>query len=335
MTPELSVLIPCKDASATLEEALDSVLGQRGVRLEVLLVDDGSSDGSAELGARLAARHPALRTLRSPGRGLVDALNHGLAQCTAPLVARMDADDISLPGRLAQQRDMLQRDPTLDVLGSRVEAFPESAVAGGLARYVAWQNGLLSAEDHARQLFVEAPLCHPSVMLRRARVLEVGGYREGPFAEDYDLWLRLDAAGARLAKLPEVLLRWRQHAARATLRDPRYARQGFVKLKAPFLAQRLARQPRPLELWGAGPTGRRLARELERLGQRAGRFIDVDPRKVGRIARGAPIVGPEALAAPGERMLVVAVGAAGARDLIRAFLDERGFREGLDYLCAS
>jgi cellulose synthase/poly-beta-1,6-N-acetylglucosamine synthase-like glycosyltransferase len=327
--------MPCRDARETLEEALDSVLSQREVALEVLVVDDGSSDGSAELAARVAAQHRAVRVLRSPGRGLVAALNHGLGECSAALIARMDADDVCLPGRLATQRDALARDATLQVLGTRVEAFPEAAVAGGLARYLAWQNGLLSAEAHAAQLFVEAPLCHPSVMLRREALLGLGGYRGGPFAEDYDLWLRLDAAGARMAKLPEVLLRWRQHPARTTLRDPRYALARFPELKAPFLAQRLARQPRPIDLWGAGPTGKRLARQLEKHGVRVGRFIDIDPRKIGRTARAAPIVAPEALAGPGERWVVVAVGAAGARDLVRAHLDARGFREGQDYLCAS
>jgi len=335
MRPQVSVLMPCKDASDTLEEALDSVLSQRDVALEVLVVDDGSRDGSAELAGRVAARHRAVRVLGSPGHGLVAALNHGLGACTAALLARMDADDVCLPDRLAVQRDALARDPTLQVLGSRVEAFPEAAVAGGLARYLAWQNALLTPEAHAAQLFVEAPLCHPSVMLRREALLALGGYRDGPFAEDYDLWLRLDAAGARMAKLPEVLLRWRQHPARATLRDPRYALARFPELKAPFLARRLALQPRPLDLWGAGPTGKRLVRELEKHGVRVGRFIDIDPRKVGRSARAAPIVSPEALAGPGERWVVVAVGAAGARDLCRAYLDERGFREGPDYLCAS
>ena len=335
MLPDVSVLMPCRNAGDTLEEALDSVLTQRDVALEVLVVDDGSSDGSAELAERIAARHRALRVLRSPGRGLVAALNHGLGECAAPLVARMDADDVCLPGRLSMQRDALASDPTLQVLGTRVEAFPEAAVAGGLSRYLAWQNALLSPDAHAAQLFVEAPLCHPSVMLRRDALLALGGYRDGPFAEDYDLWLRLDAAGARMAKLPEVLLRWRQHPARTTLRDPRYALARFPELKAPFLARRLQLTPRPLDLWGAGPTGKRLARELEKHGVRAARFVDVDPRKIGRTARAAPVVAPEALAGPGERWVVVAIGAAGARDLTRAYLDARGFREGLDYLCAS
>ena len=201
--------------------------------------------------------------------------------------------------------------------------------------YVAWQNALLSPEDHRRQLFVESPLCHPSVMLRRDALHAVGGFRDGAFPEDYDLWLRLDAACFALAKLPDVLLRWRHHAQRATLLDPRYARDRFTELKAPHLARRLLESPRALDVWGAGGTGRKLARALEAHGARAARFIDIDPRKIGRKARGAPIVGVSELAAPGERWVVVALGARGARDLARAELDRRGYREAEDYLWAS
>ena len=162
-----------------------------------------------------------------------------MAAARAPLIARMDADDVCLPGRLHAQLAFMREHPAIAALGTCVEAFPEAEIEQGMRLYVAWQNALLSPEDHRRQLFVEAPLCHPSVMLRRDALHAVGGFRDGGFPEDYDLWLRLDAAGFALAKLPEVLLRWRHHARRATLQDRRYARENFAPLKAPHLARRL------------------------------------------------------------------------------------------------
>jgi hypothetical protein len=172
-------------------------------------------------------------------------------------------------------------------------------------------------------------------MIRRAAFEAVGGYREGPFPEDYDLWLRLDAAGYGLAKVPQVLLRWRQHPAQLTLIDPRYARERFVALKAPYVARRLRSLGRPVEVWGAGATGKRFARALEPHGIRALRFYDVDPRKIGRSARGAPIASLAELPEPGQRCVIIALGARGARDEARAELLRRGHREGVDYLCAS
>jgi glycosyltransferase involved in cell wall biosynthesis len=333
--PEVSVLLPCRDAEDTVAEALESVLAERDVALEVIVVDDGSRDQSAEVIARIGARDPRVRAVRTPRVGIGRALQAAVEAARAPLLARMDADDVSLPGRLRAQLTALHADPALAAIGARVEAFPEHALAEGMRRYVRWQNGLLAAEDHRRQLFVESPLCHPSVMLRADALAKVGGYRDGPFPEDYDLWLRLDAAGFRLAKLPAVLLRWRHRPERATLRDPRYARSRFLELKAPHLARRLLARARAVDVWGAGPTGKQLVRVLESYGVRAARFIDIDPRKIGGSARGAPVVAPERLHAPGAHWVVVALGARGARDLVRNALDALGHREGDDYLCAS
>jgi hypothetical protein len=248
------------------------------------------------------------------------------------MIARMDADDVTLAGRFAAQTDALARDPSLGAIGTQVAIFPSADE--GMLRYVDWLNALVTSQEHARDLFVESPLCHPSVMLRR-RALEVaGGWRHDEGPEDYDLWLRLDAAGFGLAKVPRVLFRWRHHERRATLVDPRYAIERFTECKCRYLSPRLLSRKRPFAVWGAGPTGKRLARALELNGARAARFADIDPRKIGGVARGVPIVAPDALRRD-EETVVVAVGARGARDLIRADLERRGFVEGDDFVCAS
>jgi hypothetical protein len=129
-----------------------------------------------------------------------------------------------------------------------------------------------------------------------------------------------------------VLFEWRTVPGRATFRDPRCAAPRMVLARACFLAPRL--RSRPLWVWGAGKTGRRIARALEPHGVRAEAFVDIDPRKIGRTARGAPIVGPDAVA-PGACTVLVAVGERGARDIVRTRLLARGFEEGRDFICAS
>lgn len=332
MTPQISVLLPYRDAAATLEEAVDSVLSQVGVSVEVILVDDGSRDHGPELIEKLGARHRAVRHLRTPPCGIVPALQTALEVARAPLLARMDADDVSLPERFAQQREHLLAQPTLALSATQVVGFPAADVGEGLRLYIEWQNNLLSPEQHAHALFVEAPVCHPSVMIRAEVLRALGGWRDVPWAEDYDLWLRADAAGYRMAKVGQVLLRWRHHPRRLTFTDVRYSQENMLRAKAPHLARRVLESGRRLVIWGAGVAGKRLSRELEKYGAHPESFIDIDPKKIGRRARGVDIAAPDSLAVC-EVFVVISVAARGARDEIRQFLAERGAVEGTDYLC--
>jgi glycosyltransferase involved in cell wall biosynthesis len=328
----VSVLLPYRDAEDTIDEAARSVLAQQGVELELVAVDDGSRDAGPARMRALAGVDARVHLVESGGAGIVAALARGLAHARGEVVARMDADDIALPGRLAAQIRLLERDARLGAVGTRVS--PLGECGEGMRLYIEWQNALVTPEDHARELFVESPLCHPSVALRRDALEGVGGWRDCAWAEDYDLWLRLDARGWKLAKVPEVGLLWRQRAGRATFADPRYARERFREARAFYLAPKLLRAARPIAVWGAGPTGRRLARDLEAQGAKTARFVDIDPRKIGRTARGVAIVAVDALRR-GDETVVVAVGARGARMLVRARLVELGFVEGRDFVCAA
>jgi len=328
----VSVLMPFRDAGATVQEAAGSILAQEGVDLELVAVDDGSRDDGAARVRALAERDGRVVLVAGEGRGIVAALGRGLAAARGDVVARMDGDDVALPGRLAKQAAALAADATLGVVGTRVQTL--GLCGEGMLRYVAWQNGIVSAADHARELFVESPLCHPSVALRREALDAVGGWHDTAWAEDYDLWLRLDAAGWRIAKVPEVLLLWRQREGSLTFSDTRYSFERFREARARYLAPRLRRSGRAVVVWGAGRTGRLLARALEEHGVRPRGFVDIDPRKVGRMARGAPVFAPEALHA-GEDVVVVAVGARGARETVREQLVARRFVEGRDFVCAA
>jgi len=207
-----------------------------------------------------------------------------------------------------------------------VEIFPREGLTLGLAAYEGWLNSLIEPATILKERFVESPLAHPAALIRASALAEVSGWSEEPWPEDYALWLELMDRGKLLANAPRVLLRWRDHPRRLTRTSPSYSPAAFARLKARYLVRGPLAKRRCI-LWGAGKTGRLFHRELTRLGVGVERFVDVDPAKIGRTLHGAPVVGPDGLMPYRGVHLVAAVGAKGARALIRAHLLARGWVE--------
>jgi len=336
MTPAVSVILPARDAAATLPAALDSLRGQTLREIEILVIDDGSTDATPDIARRAASDDPRVIPIRASGCGIVAALNQGIAAATAPHIARMDADDISHPERLARQKAHLDACADAGLVGCRV-AFGGDAVASrGYALHVDWINGLLKPEEISLHRFIESPFAHPSVMFRRELPARHGGYREGPFPEDYELWLRWLGAGVKMAKLPEELLVWNDPPARLSRTDARYSKEAFFRLKAEYLARWLAKHnPRHPEImtWGAGRLARRRAEMLLPHGIQIVSHVDIAPRLIGRRAVGRPVVHPDEI--PRDAFVVVFVASRGARDLIRARLEAGGRAMGKDFILAA
>jgi len=206
--PEIDVLIPAYNAGTTLDAALASMAGQTISDIRILVVDDGSTDQTPRLLATWAARDPRVQVLRKANGGIVEALNHGLAQCTAEFVARFDADDIAYPQRLRTQLDFLRAHPDHVAVGCDVDHIDDKGASiTGLPR-----PG--SPEDADPLWFParEPYLIHPFVMMRRGPVMDVGGYRPSPNSEDSDLYWRLKERG-RLHNLEERLGQYRVHGS--------------------------------------------------------------------------------------------------------------------------
>ena len=188
--------------------ALLSVLSQTMRDFELLVLDDGSTDASADIAESLA--DPRVRVLRLPARGLVVTLNEGAALCRAPLIGRMDADDLCRPRRLELQASFFDRNPDVDVLGGQVHLFGDHRLRQH--RYPTSHSAIQAAA------VFDSPLVHPTVMFRSS--LLVAGLplydSNQRHAEDYELWTRWLLAGVRFAALPQVLLDYRVHAGQVS-----------------------------------------------------------------------------------------------------------------------
>jgi len=330
--PPVSVVLPFRDEEAYLEGALASLAGQDMPDFEAVMVDDGSTDGSAEIARRWAERDRRFRLVQSGGSGLVEALNTGLARCRGEWVARMDADDESLPMRLGLQLRAAEESGTRTVVSCLVELFPRERVSEGMGLYMRWLNGLTGPEEIERSMFVESPLAHPSAFYHRRTVLAAGGYRDLGVPEDYELWLRLWKLGLGFRKVEEVLLRWRERPDRLSRSSPTYARQRFYRLKAMYLGLVPALACGRAVLWGSGQSGRRLSRWLLREGLDIEAFVDVAPSRIGHRMRGRPIVAPERLESMRGLPVLVCTRSPQAMKEIESWLRASGRREWEDFL---
>ncbi len=328
--------MPVRDAVETIDAALDSVLGSRDVALELVCVDDGSRDGTGARLAERARRDPRVRPVTTPPRGICAALRTGLERARAALVARTDADDEMHPERLAAQVAALRERPATTLVGCRVESFRDGGLPAGWARYTDWCNELIDAPAHRREAFVDCPLPHPTWAFRRDEILRLGGYPELDWPEDLDLLYRVLAAGGRVEKLPRVLHRWRDGATRLSRTDARYARAAMTRVKAHWLPR--VHPMSAAVIWGAGRTGRRLARALGDAGVPIEAMLDVAPRRVGRAWHDIPILSPDVVErdAPAWRAngmrIITAVARLGARAEIRQHLRSAGLEEGTDFV---
>ena len=339
--PFVSILLPVHNAEATLTECVESIRQQTFSDFEVIVVNDASSDASLELLNRWAFEDVRVRVINQSGHlrgdcGLVTALNLGLHHASGNVIARMDADDVMHPQRLQKQADFLRFHQDIDLVATQVELFSSTELQAGYIEYIRWQNTVLTPEDIKNEIYIESPFAHPSVMFRKQCVSQLGGYHAGDFPEDYDLWLRMVQAGYRMAKLPEILLQWRESGSRASRVDQRYSREAFDRLRAQYLSMdSRINDDRPIVYWGAGRKTRKRSGRLVEMGFKPCMWIDIDHRKIGNRLDGVSIAAPSWLQeqqGTDKPFVLSYVSNHGARELIADQLQQYGYEKGVDYL---
>jgi len=204
----------------------------------------------------------------------------------------------------------------------------------GFSIYEDWINRLQARSEIASEIFVENPIAHPSLLIRKNLIEELGGYRDRGWPEDYDLMLRAHRIGAVFGKVPEVLHFWREHPDRLCRKDRRYALDAFIRCRCHHLARGPLRDKKNLLLWGAGPIGKKTAAYLLSEGIEFEAFIDIDPRKIGGTVRGRKVLESSYLLHH-PSFVLACVGKRGARYLVKSDLESMGFRERLDFILAA
>ena len=234
--PAVSVVLPVRNGAATLAQALTSILAQTLTDFELIAFISGHTIEFAQ-----------------PATGLVPALNRGVTEARAPLIARMDADDIAKPERLARQVQAMAAHPTAAVIGTAIEIIDSSG------RILRTESRPHSAGAISAALAQANCIAHPTVMMRRAAAREAGLYRPAFLqAEDYDLWLRI-AERHDLLNLAAPLLQYRDHAAQLTWQNLEQRILSELAARA-AAARRRAGQPDGMDT--PAPVTRATLREL-------------------------------------------------------------------------
>ncbi len=335
--PLVSVVLPFRNAGSFLSPAVDSVLRSTFPAYELLLINDGSCDGSEIEANNIGTAQPRVRSIPNSGSGLVDALNTGLAQSRAEFVARMDVDDLCEPDRLSLQYEMLRTKEDLCLVSSLVDPMHEDRLSPGMREYLHWVNQSVTHDQILRDLFIESPLPHPSVMFRKESVCRVGGYRDYDGPEDYDLWLRLALEGGKFAKVPKSLLVWRIHAGSFSRTDPRYRADAFIRRKFEYLLIWLNRKElgvgKRFRICGAGKLGRKLQRFLSANGIQAEEFIDTNPKRVGDKTLALPVLSPDSVQIGEDGYYYIgAVGTWSGRKELQDFFERMSGERYRDYV---
>jgi GT2 family glycosyltransferase len=207
--------MPVYNGERFLREAVESVLTEGFRDLELVVLDDGSTDATPRILEEYAAGDSRVLVHRKEGKNLAEALNRCVAHSSAPLLARLDADDVSIPGRLEAQVGFMKENPNVVLLGGQAELIDEEGATFGIASYPTADAELRTA------LRTINPFVHSSIVMRRSAFDSAGGYRANlAHSEDLDLWLRLAELGT-LANLPKPIVRYRVHSAQQSLRKQR------------------------------------------------------------------------------------------------------------------
>lgn len=330
---QVTILLPFHNAARTLDAAIASIAEQTFHDWHLLLIDNASTDEGPAIATRWAKQEDRITLIAEPSVGIAHALNTGLAHTTATLIARMDADDVGHPDRLARQVTYMNAHPEISVLGTRTRFQTTVEKSSGMAWFVDWQNAILTPHEHYVKRFVDAPLAHPTVMFRRALVEHHGGYSTEPLPEDHELWLRWMDAGVRFAKLPEALLTWNDHAERLSRTHSNYSIDAFFHTKAKWLARWIRRQAADKPVIIAGTSGLCQARTalLEAEGIVVTAYTDVKPREVP----GYAFIPHDALPPRGRALIVSFISQRGTGDRIAAYFTGLGLVEGDDFILAA
>lgn len=330
--PKVSVIIPYCNNENNLEIAVRSILNQTFDDLQILLINNNSTDNSPNIAWVLSAEDKRINLYTERRQGISYAANLGLKNAKGSYIAFMDANDYSFPDRLAKQVEYLDKNDDFDIVSTLINYNTDIIKAGHYRDYANWTNTLIEYEDIFINRFIDQPFISSSIMARRDVFDEHGYLLHGDFPESYELILRWLSIGLKICKIPEILLTWNNVSSRIIHNSQKYRPAAYYTIKSIFLAQWLNDNDHPyVWIWGAGHLSRKRVEFIENAGIFIEGYIDV----VNRTLEDSFCIHFNDFNWDADSFVISYVGDKIERSKVREFLKSKGKIEGKDFILAS
>ncbi len=325
MSPRVSVVLPVYNGEKYIHRAVESIVNQDFADWELLVVDDGSTDGTSIIIGQFS--DPRIKYHLIKHSGVAVAANYGIDQCSGEYIARMDSDDYSFPERFTKQVNYLDRNHSVGLVSSLVKYGGDRLMQAGYAHHVDWINSLVTHEDIYLNRFVDSPVANPSLMFRRKLLKQHGLHREGPIPEDYEILLRWLHEGVRFGKVEEELMEWSDYDSRLTRNHDNYSDDSFQKVKAEYFSKWYLEHghEKQIWVWGNGSSVKRKSSFLADFGLQISGYIDVNPRNQEDVIHYKDILSLN------QPLILNYVADRNGRVEIQNWLNTNGFINGSDY----
>tara|TARA_B110001452_G_scaffold167522_1_gene139981 strand:+ start:68 stop:1042 length:975 start_codon:yes stop_codon:yes gene_type:complete len=259
----VSVVIPFKNPLSYFEDCLKSVINQSYKNLQIILVNDHSTDNSEKLALKFSKEDSRIELVNNIGKGIVDALNTGSEIARGKYITRMDADDIMSKNKIEILRSLIEEKKTMFIAVGSVKYFASKKPMGnGYLKYAKWLNELTSNEKNFEEIYKECTIPSSCWMMNRSDFENIKGFKKLNYPEDYDFLFRVYYNGIKLTTTKEIIHLWRDHPMRTSRNSKDYLFENFIPLKVKYLLKNELKKKEELVLWGSGKKGKLVAKKL-------------------------------------------------------------------------
>jgi glycosyltransferase involved in cell wall biosynthesis len=277
----VSIIIPYKNPLPYFEDCLKSIVNQSYKKLQIILVNDHSTDDSEKLALKYSIEDSRIELINNIGSGIVDALNTGSEIAKGKFITRMDADDIMSENKIEILRSLLKKKKTKHIAVGSVKYFASKKPMGdGYLKYANWLNELTYNEKNFKEIYKECTIPSCGWMMHRSDFEDIKGFKKLNYPEDYDFLFRVYYNQIKLTATKEIIHLWRDHPMRTSRNSKDYLFENFIPLKIRYLIENELKPKEEMVLWGSGKKGKLVAKKLIK-NNCSFTWISNNPKKIG------------------------------------------------------